>query len=494
MSLGGAQTGGSYGVVTPRPRGRLSTTPEGASSPGQARSRRLVDVESLPAEYREAIEADDFVLYGKASVEQYDKDTPSQKLTMEALDEALPQLFETGIISRRHKDVPVGTIEKAYTLEEPSTFQVGDESRSFDAGETLKTGVAGDSFWIVANLHNNTEIAKETRLKALSGDLDGFSVTIFAKDVEPTQKGEKVTGLDWHSVTIGTGDQIKNPAARFGVAEYKLFAEPQEYVSAALGEAVSSSLDEAWSTPTRSGGDGPISKLAHDTMSDAFWQDIYEKAGKELGLSEEELKRQKDSEDAHEEGGGSTEGGNANEEDADPSDIGADVAGKSEDEASDGPEEAKADDGDVQRALMLIEQELGPEARAAVEDILGAAPEGPPAEDAGAPPAPEDEGPPEPGMKSDDQGDYVTEDQLNEKLETLKADLVTDEDLNSLREDTKAAVTDAIPDAVEGVAEKMATGETPNPASGSTHDATDYSQDIAARFGADGATSGGDEQ
>ena len=64
---------------------------------------------------------------------------------MEALADALPQLYQDGIISRRHKDVPIGEIVPEGELNEPTTVQVGDDTLSFEAGDTLETHIDEDS-------------------------------------------------------------------------------------------------------------------------------------------------------------------------------------------------------------------------------------------------------------------------------------------------------------------------------------------------------------
>ena len=55
----------------------------------------------------------------------------------------------------------------------------------------------------------------------MTGELDGFSVTIYAKEWDETNDGQVVSEIDWHAVTIGRDNQIKNKDSRFGVAGYK---------------------------------------------------------------------------------------------------------------------------------------------------------------------------------------------------------------------------------------------------------------------------------
>lgn len=182
----------------------------------------LSDVES------EVASAEDFIVYGKASVEVFDDDTVSQKIKMDAFDEALDQFFaQGGNISYQHKDVMVGEALESHTLDSNVSVTIGDETKEFSAGDTLETKVEDDTLWLVAHIYGRSEDAGSdasvmTRLGAYRGDLDGFSVTIKNKEYENTANGQVIKEIDFHSVTVGTGDQIKNPDSMFGVAEFKL--------------------------------------------------------------------------------------------------------------------------------------------------------------------------------------------------------------------------------------------------------------------------------
>lgn len=195
-----------------------------------------IDTEALPEAYQAALEADDFIIYGKASIEQWDDDDMPTLIEMDALEDALERFFESeaapGIISRYHQDIPVGKPVREYTLDEAteltlSTPDDDPETYSFEAGDTLRSHVEdgdGDGrpeLWLASNLAADTEPAKRARLLALQGDLDGYSVTIHRNRDELTQEGRRVTKCDLHAVTLGTGEQIKNAGSTFDVAEFK---------------------------------------------------------------------------------------------------------------------------------------------------------------------------------------------------------------------------------------------------------------------------------
>lgn len=512
MSAGGSRArrlSGQYGVVGHRggatsPLGQVKIKEDGT------RRRELVDVESLDQESRDAIEADDFVIFGRASVEMYDEDEPSQMLTMEALAEALPQLYEDGIISRRHKDIPVGEVIPEHELEESTRVQVGENTLTFDAGDTLTTQVveegetrpgggggsaSEDEFWIVARLKNNSEIAKETRLRALAGDLDGFSVTIYAKEWQETERGQVVTGLDWHAVTIGEEHAIKNKESRFGVAEFKARFED------ALAGVLPGSSDASGSASSLA---EQVHQKTNTTIMSEFNGQLFTKAGSELGLDESRL--QATAELMQKADGPGSDGFREKaDEIAEQHDVDVDTLVASA-KAMAG-EDTKAGE-DVTAILEQVEEEINPEARAALEIAMG---EDAPSDDGAGADAEEaaegemkeagsdedddyeeededDDGPPADG-KSTETGvpdDVVTKEELDERLEELKSEQVTQEDIESIKSDleeaSKSAINEALPGIVEDVGEKMATGETPSPAGGSTHDSVDYGEDIQGAF------------
>jgi len=187
-----------------------------------------VDLDALEGELREAVEADEFYIYGKASIEQWDSDDPPTHIQMDALEGALGRFFQSetapGIISRHHQDIPVGVPVESFEFQSDTTLEIGDERYEFEAGDVATSHVEdadGDGrpeLWLAANISNDNEMSKKTRVLAAQGDLDGFSVTVHRNEDEMTQEGRVVTDCDLHAVTIGTGDQIKNKGSQFDVA------------------------------------------------------------------------------------------------------------------------------------------------------------------------------------------------------------------------------------------------------------------------------------
>jgi hypothetical protein len=187
-----------------------------------------VDLDALEGELREAVEADEFYVYGKASIEQWDSDDPPTHIQMDALERALGRFFQSetapGIISRHHQDIPVGVPVESFEFETDTTLEIGDERYQFEAGDIATSHVEdadGDGrpeLWLAANISNDNEMSKKTRVLAAQGDLDGFSVTVHRNEDEMTQEGRVVTDCDLHAVTIGHKSDIKNKGSQFDVA------------------------------------------------------------------------------------------------------------------------------------------------------------------------------------------------------------------------------------------------------------------------------------
>ena len=190
-----------------------------------------VDLEALEGELSEAVEADDFYIYGKASIEQWDADDPPTYIQMDALEGALDRFMDSehspGIISRHHQDIPVGTPVREFEFESDTTLEIDGDTYEFEAGDTATSHVEdadGDGrpeLWLAANIGNDTEMGKKTRILSAQGDLNGFSVTVHRNEDEMTSEGRMVTECDLHAVTIGTDEQIKNKGSEYDVASFK---------------------------------------------------------------------------------------------------------------------------------------------------------------------------------------------------------------------------------------------------------------------------------
>lgn len=230
------------GDMTPRHRSAVEVGFDVVGGPATEIAQRAdgqFDPDDPPEEVSEAIEADNFIIYGKASVEKVD--LKGTRISVDALERALTRFFDSkdapGIISRGHSDVVVGMPVREHTLESDTTLTIDGESYHFDAGETIRTepkdadGDDVEELWLVSRLANDTDIARETRYKALTGELNGYSVTVKPKDgaTRPTEGGDDILAVDLHAVTVGTDEQILNKDAEFDVAEFRaLFGDDSD--------------------------------------------------------------------------------------------------------------------------------------------------------------------------------------------------------------------------------------------------------------------------
>lgn len=424
-----------------------------------------VDPENPPEEFTDALDADDFVVYGKASIEKFDdggqnSDTPEiLDLSPDVVEKALERFFESekapGIISIGHDDIPVGRPLREYELDEATAIEVDGETYEFEAGDTITTHVEdadGDDrpeLWLVADLANDTEIHRKARLGVLTGELDGFSVTFGRVDAAREGEGRRVTDWDLYSVTLAPDDLIANKGSEFDLAAFK--ASMNSYLTNTRGDDATTGFDAAHVAEH-------LARSIGGSMSDS---DIDE--DKLLARLGQKL----------------TGGSDDTEESSTDNDAEAgDDAGQKEDDDETATEDlivALAEDMDVspdevQQALASITQSADDEEDEMEEDD-------------------EDEDD-EDGQKADDDEDesaggetvtidfgekleehgVVTEDELGEKLEEYRETIV---------DDVGAKLAEANEEAVEEIAQKMQSGDTPNPAGGSFQDAEDFESHVS---------------
>lgn len=179
------------------------------SPSGPVRDRRLTR-EDVPDEWEYPIfDAKNFIIEGPASVEIVDRS--GQQIQMEAIADALDRYMgserEPGIISDRHDDVPVGIPVEQWVT---------------DGGDVYETTVSETEFTLVANIGNETTMGKLARLRCLTGDYGGYSVTVYSNQEHRRPDGTRVTvDCDLHAVTLGDEELVMNPAADFDVVDFK---------------------------------------------------------------------------------------------------------------------------------------------------------------------------------------------------------------------------------------------------------------------------------
>jgi len=150
---------------------------------------------------------DDFVIWGPASVEIVDKE--GDKISVEALGEALPQLLRRARLSLEHTDQIVGRILERFETEEPVEIEInGDRYErsefptdvlNLDDGEPAALYVAGEVF-------NDTQQSKRARERIQDGELTSYSISgealVTRKKVEAGSVYDDILDIDLSAVTL----------------------------------------------------------------------------------------------------------------------------------------------------------------------------------------------------------------------------------------------------------------------------------------------------
>ena len=224
--------GGQFGAV------RQDTEPQRVTA-----DEVDVDLSNLDPTEQEIVNADSFVIFGKANIEQWNDPGPGEGdlyIEMDAFEGNIDQLLALENISIGHNDVRIGEPLDSHTLESDATVHIDNtETLQFSEGDELKTGVyregdklpngqeaTEDALWLVANLFGaddprGSRFSQKARLGAYYGELDGFSVTVDKTEMTRNNKGTVVHDVDFLAVTVGSDDMIKNPGSSFGVAEFQ---------------------------------------------------------------------------------------------------------------------------------------------------------------------------------------------------------------------------------------------------------------------------------
>ena len=446
VAIGGLDPETQASIGTKSAAAHAASGPPPLSYPKRRDSNKL-DVEALPEEYQAALEADDFVIYGQASIEQYDTDDVPTKITMEALEGGLDRYFDSeiapGIISYGHQDIPVGIPLREYTLEEDAIITQPDGvTHEYDAEETIRSEVRdsdGDGMpelWLASNIANDTEMGKKLRLAALDGDINGYSVTIHRNDDEITDAGRRVTELDLHAVTLGTDEQIKNKGSTFGVAEFKAAAEGTLQNGNDAIEKMAETLLQLMGSNTPEDDDETEQKGAAARLRESLGIDT-----KEDDDEEYDEKEDYDDDDDHDEKAGE------DREDvaqmiASVTDVGVDEAMALLDQLSaDGDEQELKGDSD-DNASATIDTEAFEAKFEAKADDLGLITE----ENLGA--------------KLDEKlEDLATTESVEEKLDERLSGLATTEEVEA----KMSEAVDAVGEEVDDVMQKARVGTTPDP-------------------------------
>ena len=161
---------------------------------------------------------DEFLIWGPASVEVVDKE--QDKINVEALDKALPQLLKRASLSYAHTDQLVGKILERFETDEPVEVTIDGktyERKSFptavldlDDGEPPAMFVAGEVF-------DDTNQSREVREKIEEGEINSYSISgealVTQKQVDGDMVYDDILEMDLSAVTLC--EEGMNQGAKF---------------------------------------------------------------------------------------------------------------------------------------------------------------------------------------------------------------------------------------------------------------------------------------
>jgi len=199
---------------------------------------------------------EDFVIWGPASVEIVDKE--GDKISVEALGKALPQLLRRARLSLEHTDQIVGRILERFETEEPVEIEINGEIYErqdfptdvldLDDGEPPALYVAGE-------VYDDTQQSKRARERIRDGELTSYSISgealVTRKKVEDGVVFDNILDLDLSAVTLC--EEGMNQGANYAKVEGELSGKDLAGESSEEKEDVSKQETPVLEHPTVSG-------------------------------------------------------------------------------------------------------------------------------------------------------------------------------------------------------------------------------------------------
>lgn len=312
------------------------------------------------AELRGGVQAvfkvdDRFVVWGPASVEVVDKE--NDKITTEALEEALPQLMRRKRMSWEHADMLVGDILEEFKTDEPVTVEYANRSvtrKSFPT-EVLHSDeddVPDDGLYVASEVYDDSRAAHEVREKIEAGEIDSYSISgeaISSKTkYESGDVYDEITKLDLSAVTYCESGM--NQRSKFGqVVKLDGRDNPEAGTSAAASSptvAVLGKTDETqeMTDSTNEKSDDELKAVFKDAAEEVI-EDADFVTKSELDQRVEKLaKERNETPDANE--GDEEDFPGDDEEEADNGDDEGDAPDEEEEKAGEVPDDDPDDDPD----------------------------------------------------------------------------------------------------------------------------------------------------
>lgn len=150
---------------------------------------------------------DEFLIWGPASVEIVDKE--GDKISVEALDKALPQLLKRARLSLEHTDQIVGRILERFETQEPVTVEINGTSYERNEFPTSVLDLDDDSppaLYVAGEIFEDTQQSKRAREQIEDGELTSYSISgealVTRKKVEEGTVYDDILDLDLSAVTL----------------------------------------------------------------------------------------------------------------------------------------------------------------------------------------------------------------------------------------------------------------------------------------------------
>ena len=150
---------------------------------------------------------DEFLIWGPASVEVVDKE--QDKINVEALDKALPQLLKRASLSYAHTDQLVGKILERFETDEEVEVEINGQTYKRDSFPTSVLDLDDGNppaMFVAGEVFNDTNQAQEVREKIESGEINSYSISgealVTQKQVDGDMVYDDIIEMDLSAVTL----------------------------------------------------------------------------------------------------------------------------------------------------------------------------------------------------------------------------------------------------------------------------------------------------
>lgn len=220
---------------------------------------------------------DDFFIWGPASVEIVDKE--NDKIRVEALEKALPQLLKRARLSYAHTDQIVGRILERFETKEPVEVVIdGDtyERKEFPTSVLDLDDGNPPAMFVAGEVYDDTEQAQSVRKKIENGVIDSYSISgealVTQKKVDDGRVYDDILELDLSAVTLC--EEGMNQGAKFA----RVNGDVEDFEVAEV---------QAKSFEVESGGVSDPQSLRQTAKSDTMTEENQEKGESEESSTEE---------------------------------------------------------------------------------------------------------------------------------------------------------------------------------------------------------------